>query len=197
MLEDPKNFLELVEINIGERAKETLKTLPKVSQLTFLNEAKNCYVAAVNHLLKKVTCLSTLKYFQCLAPENIKNSGSVGYIIKISKLLPLTNIDTNKLEYEWRLLQQDHNLTFRLDQNQRIDSYWSNIFKIKSDVNHENPKYQEIKRVVQNALALTHGNADVERGFSESGNILTSEKSRMSEKMLNSKLHINNGLKKY
>lgn len=132
-----------------------------------------------------------------IKPEKIKNSESVGYIIKISKLLPLTNVDYDKLECEWRLLQQDEKVRFYLNKNERIDTYWSGIFNLKSHVDHQSPKYVEIKRVVQNALALTHGNADVERGFSISSKILTPEKSRMTEKTLNAKLYITDGLKKH
>lgn len=79
-----------------------------------MNQVKMFYVANVKHILAKIKNFKTLIYFQCLAPENIKNSESVSYIIKISKLLPLANIDNDKLECEWRLLQQDEKVRFYL-----------------------------------------------------------------------------------
>ena len=58
-------------------------------------------------------------------------------------------------------------------------------------------RYPTLIKVVQAALTLTHGSADVERGFSESGRILTDERSSMSEKALNARFAIVEGLKRY
>ncbi|XP_043465120.1 uncharacterized protein LOC122500314 [Leptopilina heterotoma] len=195
LLEDPKNFLDLEEINIGEKARKTLLKLPKLAQLSFLNQARKFYIASVKHILSRVKCFRTLKYFQCLGEENIKKNESVKYIIEIAKLLPLQNVDIDRLECEWRLLRVDEQVRFTKNKDERIDVYWNHIFSLKSQVN--NYKYPEIKRVVQNALALTHGNADVERGFSLSSRVLTEDKSNMSERTLNAKLYIIDALKKY
>lgn len=196
ILKDSNSFMELSKIIVGERTKKSLASLPELTKASFLLEAKNFYVASVNHILDKINCFSTLRYFECLDPVKIKNPNSCSYILKIADLLPLT-IDKEKLECEWKLLTQDEKIVFRLQTKERIDTYWNNIFQIQSNVDNTIPMYAEVKRVVQNALALTHGNSDVERGFSTSGDILTSERNRMCEKMLNAQLHINEGLKKY
>lgn len=49
--------------------------------------------------------------------------------------------------------------------SQRIDTYWSKIFSEK-DASGNN-KYKHLPVLVKALLALTHWNADCERGFSE------------------------------
>lgn len=46
-------------------------------------------------------------------------------------------------------------------------------------------------------LTLSHGSAEVERGFSLSGNIITDDKAAMSCRMLNSRLNIKRGLSRF
>lgn len=49
--------------------------------------------------------------------------------------------------------------------------------------------------VVKASLALSHGNAEVERGFSRSGRVLTDDRSALSVRSLNAILNVANGLK--
>lgn len=46
-------------------------------------------------------------------------------------------------------------------------------------------------------LSIYHGSADVERGFSLSARILTKERAAMSERTLNARLNVMDGLKFY
>lgn len=75
---------------------------------------------------------------------------------------------------------------------QRIDDFWFQIFSLKTPPDF---RYPFITKVVKAALSLTHGSAAVERGFSESGNILTDDRANLSEKTLNAILSVRNGLK--
>lgn len=95
--EDPENCLNLPEFNIGERAKETVATLPKVLQIDFLNRVRKFYVGSVKNIVGKVKCFSNVKYFQCLIPETIKKSESVSYLQKYyhCKILIVTNYKAN------------------------------------------------------------------------------------------------------
>lgn len=54
-----------------------------------------------------------------------------------------------------------------------------------------------MSKVVKALLSLSHGNADVERGFSTSALILTDNRASMSEKTLNSYMIVKSALKKY
>ena len=192
LLENNTNFLDLLEINVGQPAKTTIETLAKKEKLTLMTEIKQFYVTAIKHVTKKIPYFETLKYFQCLSPENIRNPESETYISKIAKLLPLYDLDVDILSCEWRLLQFDETIRFPLHKDERIDSYWNNIFTLQDQAN---PRYRLLKRVVQNALSLSHGNADVERRFSKSSQLLTEDKSSMTERTLNAKLAITDTLK--
>ena len=108
--------------------------------------------------------------------------------------MPLYDLDVDILSCEWRLLQFDETIRFSLHKDEIIDSYWNDIFTLQDQAN---PRCHLLKRVVQNALALSHGNADVERGFSKSSQLLTEDKSSMTERTLNAKLAITDTLKKY
>ena len=184
----------MLEINVGQTAKTIIETLPKKEKWTLMTEIKQFYVTAIKHVTKKVPSFETLKYFQCFSPENIRNPESESYISKIAKLLPLFALDVDILSGEWRLLQLDETIRLSLNKDERIDSHWNNIFTLQDLAN---PRYRLLKRVVQNALALSHGNADVERGFSKSSQLLTEDKSSMTERTLNAKLAIIDTLKKY
>ena len=64
-----------------------------------------------------------------------------------------------------------------------IDFYWNKVFSICQ--NNGQPKYLTLWKLIKNVLIISHGNADVERGFSINGNILTEERSLLSEKSVN------------
>lgn len=66
---------------------------------------------------------------------------------------------------------------------QEIDYYWNKIFSIVR--NNGYSKYPILSKLIRNVLIISHGNADVERGFSTNGNILTEERTLLSEKSIN------------
>lgn len=118
----------------------------------------------------------------------------MNHVKKIASTLPLIDVDLKNVMCEWMLLQLNEEVQFTLVKDQRIDSYWSSIFLLKTLSNTRHPA---IKKVVQSSLALAHSSADVERGFSKSELLLTEDKAHMSERMLNAKLAIFDGLKKH
>ena len=58
-------------------------------------------------------------------------------------------------------------------------------------------KYPQVFKVVKSALILAHGNADVERGFSESGKSVTKERIRLSESSINGIRSTSDGMKAF
>jgi len=64
-----------------------------------------------------------------------------------------------------------------------IDYYWSKIFSIVRSNGYA--KYPTLAKLIKNILIISHGNADVERGFSTNGNILTEDRTLLSEKSIN------------
>lgn len=188
------NLVNVEKITLGMKVKEAVAELTKLDQLLFLKGIQKFYLTTVTYLLDKITNVKTLKYFACLAPENIKLASSLDDIVQIANLLPLTDIDIDCLSHEWRLLQLDSDVAFVLAENQRIDEYWAIIFSLR---NQPNQRYSNVTRVVKAALSLTHGSADVERGFSESGRVLTDDRANMDLQTLNARLTVRDGLKMF
>ena len=58
-------------------------------------------------------------------------------------------------------------------------------------------KFPYVMKVVKTALVLRHGNAEVERGFSESGKSVTDERVRLSEASINGIRAATDGLKAF
>ena len=76
---------------------------------------------------------------------------------------------------------------------ERVDHYWRKIELMKNAVG--DLKYQLIIKVVKAALSLAHGNAEVERGFSESAKNVTKDRVLLSEASVNAILSTKDGLK--
>jgi len=116
-------------------------------------------------------------------------------LLIIAKELPFQNdFDVDRLTDEWKLFQlQDESSS---EQNSlRIDVYWNLIITQKSE--NGNLKYPLLSKVVKAALSVSHGNADVERGFSCTANYLTGDRASMSEKILNAALVVKDAIKMY
>ena len=75
---------------------------------------------------------------------------------------------------------------------ERVDHYWKNIELIKKAVG--DLKYPLIIKVVKAAISLAHGNAEVERGFSESAKNVIKD-SVLSEASVNAIQSTKDGLK--
>jgi hypothetical protein len=59
---------------------------------------------------------------------------------------------------------------------------WNKILSIVRSAEH--PKYPTLSKLIKNILIISHGNANVERGFSINGNILTEDRTLLSEKSI-------------
>ena len=76
---------------------------------------------------------------------------------------------------------------------ERLDHYWRKIELMKNAVG--DLKYPLIIKVVKAALSLAHGNAEVERGFSESAKNVTKDRVLLSEASVNAIQSTKDGLK--
>ena len=74
-----------------------------------------------------------------------------------------------------------------------IDSYWNKVFSIS--INRGVPKYPTLAKLVKNVLIITYGNADVERGFSINSNIVTDNRSSLSQLSINGLRLVFDGVK--
>ena len=61
----------------------------------------------------------------------------------------------------------------------RVDNYWDKVFGIQTATGDK--KFNLLPRVVKSVLCIHHGNADVDRTLSDNKNIVTDERTRLSE----------------
>lgn len=88
------------------------------------------------------------------------------------------------------------NLTvMKRNKSTHIDTYWSQILETTKD--DGSFKFPTVGKVVKAALTLSHGNADVERNFSSSGNIMSEGKSSLTVRTLNAILTVKTILREY
>ena len=143
------------------------------------------YQAVLQYLLQKLPLRNKiLKSCSALRRDSIRKVSSVKDIkILIESLCPSA---ADGISNDWRLLMMDPVLDVQFtddDTSLRKDNFWNQIFQLE-DVNGD-LKYPHLTKTVKIALVLAHGNSDVERSFSESGNCVTSQRSSFSVDSIN------------
>ena len=102
----------------------------------------------------------------------------------LGKKLTAMSVNVDKLTDEWNqhCLEYIKEEWYQSDDGKslRVDYYyWSEIESIKDGMGHT--EYSTILSVVKTALFLARGNAEVERGFSDSGKTVALDRIRFSE----------------
>ncbi|XP_067136817.1 uncharacterized protein [Centruroides vittatus] len=193
---DKTNLLPLEEIICSAEVANELSKISQKDQLHFRSCLQKHYVVASIYMIEKapIQC-KLLKSLTCLQPSNISEKSTYKDIVSIARALPC-DIAEDTLQDEWRLLQFERVERDWTDStDERIDSYWSQYFKLVDSLG--NARYPSVTKLVKSALTLSHGNADVERGFSISRRALPPDRASMSERMLNSLLIVKEGLNMY
>jgi len=119
-------------------------------------------------------------------------------IMNIARSFPQIIIpdDIDRINTEWYIYQNEKipNEWFeKTNEYHSIDYYWKNVFTLKTNTGTD--KYIALAKLVKCALALSHGNADVERGFSENGFLLTNGRSLLSHASINGLRATRDGVK--
>ncbi len=109
-------------------------------------------------------------------------------IMNIARSFPQMIVpdDIDRISAEWLIYQNEKipNEWFeKIDGYHSIDYYWKNVFTLKTNTGAD--KFVALAKLVKCALALSHGNADVERGFSENAFLLTDDRSLLSDASIN------------
>ena len=76
-----------------------------------------------------------------------------------------------------------------------IDVYWSKVGKMTRPTGER--KYPALMKLARIALTLSHGNADVERGFSKNKLLLTSHRMRLEMPAINGLRTVSSYVSKY
>lgn len=169
-----KYYLPIEKIILESNLLEELKHIDKTDRINFLHKVRKHFEAAAEHLIKKTSFSNCLaKSLSILDPNcNVQNHKD---IVKIAQAMPF-DVSETLLINEYCLYFTEHHSSSNEQYNGRVDKYWANVVK--------NNKHPELAKVVKAALTLSHGNADVERGFSYSGHILTSDRTSLSQRTL-------------
>lgn len=191
---DETNLLFSSDIFLPDDIQAEIQNISEKERQLFRRDARAHFVEASKHIIKKSSFVKPLlKSFQCLQPQKVKSEQSCLDVVELSKHLPL-NIDTSRLYDEWHLLQIETDVPEDIGK-MGIESFWHHFMTLKDSLG--NTKYPTVGAVVKTALSVSHGNADVERGFSCSVRVLTDDRASLSERTLNAILTVKSVLKLY
>ena len=195
-------LLPIKDVILPQKVKDELSTTPISERelLDFLIACQKSYLMMAEYLYIK--CVGTpqiaiLKFLQFLKPNNIwvaegSNSTFLEDVSKVSQLLNLDEIDNTSLQDECGLLRSEV-VVFKNKSTKTVLEFWKEVFALKYESGVE--KYPNLTLLVQACFTLSHGNSDVERGFSTSGDILSDGKTSMSVELLNATLNTRSGMK--
>jgi len=115
----------------------------------------------------------SVQMMTCLAASMLQLSTGIGFVA-----LVIT---------QWRLYQTDDDIktdwAITVDGNVvPLDVYWARVFKQIDGLG--NVKYAILKTVVKAALCVSHGQADVERGFSLNKHIVIESRTLMKQRTI-------------
>lgn len=188
-----EHLRQITTIDCGAQTKSEIAKLKENDRKNVYYKIQKHYIAGYNYILSKGINEkgNLLSHLQCLSAMNMKCVNSIG---KIAQTLSFLGVKELNVMDEWRILQAE--MTPGFDKMvTRIDHFWRNIITQKTEMGHL--KYPSLSKVVKVCLSLSHGNSDVERGFSLSKRILTEDKASMSERLLNDRLIIQDAVKPY
>ncbi len=186
-LEFPEN--QLKDIDIGKSAKKAMKTIATEHHKLMLLGMKKFLIAATKHLQAKLPLHNTvIRHCRCLNPIFRHEAWTIESVkVLVQKLPKSVQINEDQLCDEWRLYQlesvSDNCLKNDDGSIKRIDHFWRDIFNLQG--NSEGSKYPRLTVFVKCLLVVTHGNADVERGFSQSSHSVTDDRVRLTETSVN------------
>ena len=155
----------------------------------FFSDIRTVYSTIATQLIQTLPLKNDLlRHLRCLHPSMRLSETSHMSIMNIARCLPQMIVpdEIDCINAEWLVYQNERipNEWFeKFDGYYSIDYYWRNVFTLKTISGAE--KFISLAKLVKCALALSHGNADVERGFSENAFLLTDDRSLLSNASIN------------
>ncbi|CAF1279750.1 unnamed protein product [Adineta ricciae] len=187
------------QIKIGEETRKSLTLLSKDEKETFFQDVRNIFHSIALYLKSNLPLHNSfLRDLKILGVSYRSDPQGCDAIVRIGRYIPglLSVNEIDLLSDEWLLYSIetiDDSWVVKRKYNDvdgkehieyhEIDFYWDKILSI---VRHNGcSKYPTLSKLIKNILIISHGNADVERGFSINGNILTEDRTLLSEKSIN------------
>ena len=163
-----ENHLAHKELGIGEQTRREIGKFSEEKQRKFVLGARSLLIAATKHLVSKLPLDNIiLRSSNALKPDARSEDWSLKAIKILAKKLIWIWIWSDEWTiYQLKTIKEEWYKEFEEPQKFiRVDHFWRKIDDLK-DVMGEK-KFPSIMKVVKTALILGHGNAEVERGFSE------------------------------
>ncbi|CAF4065123.1 unnamed protein product, partial [Rotaria sp. Silwood1] len=181
-----------------ERARKQLNLLTQQEREAFFNDVRKIYHGIAQYFKLNLPLKHQFLRDIQILHHSLKDVQNADQIIRVARAVPhlLTDREIAHLHDEWltysietidekwiiKSAGKDSNgnddITY-----QRIDFYWNNVLSITTTDGR--PKYPTLSKLVKNILIISHGNADVERGFSINENIIVPNRSLLSEVSIN------------
>ena len=184
-----QNQLDDKVLEIGEETRRELRELSEEQQKKFALGAKSFLITATKHLVNKLPLTNIILRCSIVLQHDLRLQNGTQKAIKTLASKLNVGVDLDKLGDEWRMYQletipEDWHMEGEEPQKPiRVDHYWRKVDDLKDAMGEK--KFPSVMKVVKTALVLGHGNAEVERGFSESGKSVTDERVRLSEASIN------------
>ncbi|CAF1095295.1 unnamed protein product [Adineta steineri] len=188
-----------LDIDLGEATRRCLYNLSEEENKIFFNDIRNLYTSIAHELLRTLPLKNNLlRHLQCLHPTMRHCKTSHKSIMNIARSFPqlIQSNDIDRIGAEWYIYQNENipNEWFeKSHEYHSIDYYWKHIFTLKTNTGID--KFLALPKLIKCVLALSHGNADVERGFSENAFLLTNERSLLSHASINGLRATRDGVK--
>ncbi|CAM4913675.1 unnamed protein product [Rotaria socialis] len=187
------------KLQIGEEARRLLVDVSASDRATFFHDVKSIYHAIADNLKKYLPLKNTfLKDLHVLDPASRTKQDSADTMIRVGRAIPklLSNAEIDRIRYEFMMYAAEtidqswyiKNKYHDSDDNnhteyQQIDYYWNKTLSLTTSFGL--PKYPTLSKVVKNIFIISHGNSDVERGFSINEHIVTENRTLLSLSSIN------------
>ncbi len=188
--------------DFGVKTRELLHSLKakKNPKLALLEKYMlKVLTTSAQYLQKKLPLKNVLlQNIRCLNPSLRKEQMTNQMILSVLLHIPHVSSEPNvadKIAREWHIYQHDTDILESWSQDANIDQYWAHIFKLRDVLGQ--PKYPNLCLLVKAALSLSHGQADVERGFSANKLLLLEERPALKNKSIIAIRTVKDALKKY
>ena len=199
---DVKNLRTLEDMEIGEATRNSLSKLKPEKHKGILLDIRKFLSTAVQYLQTKLPLTNdTLRNLQCLQPTARSKPESETFIRRLATKLRqvISQEEVSVVTDEWKLYSVDDipRSWYCVEDsaedvscgacNERpdmsVDQYWAKVLAMRTAAG--DLKYKTLSKVVMASLALSHGNADAERGFSTNKNVVTADRARLCEGTIN------------
>lgn len=201
-VKDTSKCLSLDQINIGHEARTSLNRvksgLPSGVLQTFYLDARSFYQSVTAYMQGHLPLNNSLvKNLQCLHPPTSRDCDD--QVIKdVARALKHTGISgdiLDRLGEEWMAYKSDPEITESMYVQSKsendgvlnvvykgIDEYWTCVSQLTRPDGE--PKFPLLVKVARVGLLLSHGNSDVERGFSRNNLLVTKQRANLANESI-------------